>query len=188
MIHEKIRMIREHLELTVAQVAVLIKTNIYLYRKYEAGKIDVPVETLILLSIAYEIPAAWFLSNEVCPEDVFDKQSIRQLRSVSAKERMDRMRRNLCQSCSYACQRINRRALSDIRDAYLRDFSMRLTEARERKGADVSAVAEVLDLTEEEYCSFENGVSFLLPAQILALADFYQTDVQALIGKTYKNA
>jgi transcriptional regulator with XRE-family HTH domain len=59
--------------------------------------------------------------------------------------------------------------------------------ARQASGVDAFEAAEILGISEGEYGSFEKGVSFPLPMQMIALADHLNADVQSLLEKTHKN-
>ena len=183
MICEKIRAVRENTELTSKQVASLIKTNVYLYRKYESGSIAVSTDALVFLSAAYKIPTAWFLMDEISIQDILDEPAVLHLRNVPEKDRTDVLRRNICEKCSFACQAINRYVLSDIRNAAISVLSANLIRLRTEKGAAIAEVADVLSLKDDAYCSFEKGVTFPTPGHILALAAYYDVSVADLIEK-----
>jgi transcriptional regulator with XRE-family HTH domain len=188
MIYEKIHAVREYLELSSTQVASLIKTNTYLYRKYESGSMDTPLETLIVLAIAYGIPIDSFLSHDVCVTDILKEPQIQQLHSVLIHERLSIMCQNICKQCSFPSRRVSYRVLSDIRNAYHIQLSTNLISIREAKGAKIAMVAEALNISEEEYESIEKGITFPPTAKILALAECFKVNLQSVMGKTYKDS
>lgn len=60
----------------------------------------------------------------------------------------------------------------------------RLKEIREKKALKQSDVAEILDIKQQQYSEYETG-KHLIPINYLsALADYYETSIDYLLGKT----
>lgn len=187
-IHKKLRTVREYLGLTSTQIASYIKTNVYLYQKYETGSIEAPIEALILLSVAYGVSIALFLEQEKDVSLILKEPPIQYLHRISAQDRLYVMSRNVCEKCSFFCQKVSYRVLSDILCIYRKRISENLIRTRVKKGIDSSTVADILSIEEEEYEAMEKGEIFPLSMQILILADYYQIDIQTIIEKTYKDS
>ena len=184
MLHENIKTVREFLELTSTQVASLLKINVYLYRKYEAGAIDISIDLPLLLSIAYKVPITFFISNTVTYHLCANNTNIQFLYRMPIKERVLKMYQNLFDSSPYPCKKVNYRMISAIRKEYLQRLSKNLLHFRETKGIDISTVAEVLNIKSEDYLPLEKGIYFPLVRYVVTLADFYQIDIQVFIEKS----
>lgn len=181
MIHEKIRVIREYLNLTSTQVATLIKVNVYLYRKYEKGTMEPTMDLIVLLSIAYAIPIDSLFCNEENPLWYTDEPGIRALRSLPQKERLPKMQENLCKKCSFVSQRVNYRVISDICRQMRAAMADRLKTFRESRGIDIDSAAKIICLDNIDYLSLEKGAGFPLVSQTVKMARFYDVAIRSFI-------
>lgn len=60
----------------------------------------------------------------------------------------------------------------------------RIKEMRENKGLKQSDIAKILDIKQQQYSEYETGKR-LIPINYLSnLADYYQTSIDYLLGKT----
>ena len=60
----------------------------------------------------------------------------------------------------------------------------RLKEIREDKSLTQSDIAKVLNTTQQQYSKYELGIQILPLEKINTLADYYNTSIDYLIGRT----
>jgi len=60
----------------------------------------------------------------------------------------------------------------------------RLKEIREDRDYKQEEIADVLEMTQEQYSLYERGIRLIPIDKLSKLADFYNTSVDYLIGRT----
>lgn len=60
----------------------------------------------------------------------------------------------------------------------------RLKELREDHDLTQTAIAKLLFTTQQQYSLYENGYREISPAMLVTLADFYNTSVDYILGRT----
>lgn len=60
----------------------------------------------------------------------------------------------------------------------------RLKELREDHDLTQVAIAKILFTSQQQYSKYENGYREISPAMLITLADFYNTSVDYILGRT----
>ena len=60
----------------------------------------------------------------------------------------------------------------------------RLKTMRERKGKSQKEIADLLEVKQQQYSKYELGINSIPIEKLCKLADYYETSVDYLIGRT----
>lgn len=63
----------------------------------------------------------------------------------------------------------------------------RMTELREEKGLTQTELAKYLEVTQKTYSRYENDERSIPLEKLILLADFYQTTLDYLVGRSDQN-
>ena len=63
-------------------------------------------------------------------------------------------------------------------------YYSRIKEIREDKGYTQKDIAKILNTTQQQYSKYELGIQIITLEKINILADFYNTSIDYLIGRT----
>lgn len=90
-------LLRQYSKATPKQLSRLLNISVHTYYYYEKGRMDIPYEIIMLLSLIYRIPAEYVSQDGLeANEDVLD--AVRVLAQLDDPERYKRMICNLMQS------------------------------------------------------------------------------------------
>lgn len=107
-------LLRESSKATPKQLSRLLNISVHTYYYYEKGRMDVPYEIIMLLSLIYNIPADYVSNDDIdANDDVME--SVRSLAQFDDTERYERMICNLMQSNQ---SKITYRNVRKIKDTF----------------------------------------------------------------------
>lgn len=107
-------LLRQYSKATPKQLSRLLNISVHTYYYYEKGRMDIPYEIIMLLSLIYRIPAEYVSHDGLeANEDVLD--AVRVLAQLDDAERYKRMICNLMQSNQ---SQITYRQVRKIKDTF----------------------------------------------------------------------
>ena len=181
--YNKIKDIRTHLELSGTQISSLLNISSYKYKRYENGTIELLSETLILLSLMYDVSLDHLILSKHTIAEIYALPSIIALIELDAAERLPSIENKLCSHCSFKCTAVSYRAIKNILNRYIGTFSKNLYELRTSQTVEISAMAAYLKVSQKDYLSFERGLVLPKPLTLADIASFFSISIEQIFVK-----
>lgn len=181
--HQKIKGIRTNLGLSEKQVSEIINISYYKYKRFENNTIPVEIETIILLSLMYNVPIDYIIRDKFSLDAVLRLEVIAYMKALDTNSMIPYLKRNLCFFGGNQFTEINYRAIKSIITHSKATFSKNLYRLRTDALIEVMEIASFLRITEEQYLRLEQGSTLPQPLQFKAIADFFCSTIQDILSK-----
>lgn len=182
MISEKIKAVRELLDLTEIQISNIIYMNSYKYKRSENNVAYLSTEKLLLLSIAYKIPLDELILEKYSTEDILKNDYLNHLKDLDEKCIEAILKDNLCSYFIPKRKKFNYTTIDLILRNERKLFGTKLKKIRQEKQLDIQTVANMSELEILEYRNFESGFSFPNPIQLARLSEVLEENINDLIN------
>lgn len=182
MISEKIKSIRELIGLSEVQVSNIIYMNSYKYSRSEINDAYLPMEKLILLSIAYKISLDELILEKYSTEDILRKSYLNNLKVFDVEHIEAILKDNLCSCFIPKRKKLNYTTIDLILRNKHKLFGARLKDIRQEKQFELHTIANMSDLSISEYRNFESGFSFPNPVKLVRLSEVLEVSINDLIN------
>lgn len=179
--HNKIKALREALELKETDISSLLNISYYKYKNYENGSWEIPSNILLLLSIMYDIPMDYIMLSRYTLDDIISCQSIQRLSAIEKDRRTTELEKSVCNFCSYVCSydciSVNFRTLKIILKKSLFIFSKNLYNIRQNKKYEINTVCQELAIEKKIYINYEKGLQLPDPYTLIKIANKFNVDI-----------
>lgn len=124
--NNKIRKLRTLVGLTETQLSNLLNMSSYKYIRCEIGTIDFPTESVVLLSIIFQVPIDYLLYNKYSIEDVIKSSNVSDLKLKSKQDILRDFQDNICRTCSCSFSKISYKVIRQVIIDKQKNFSENL--------------------------------------------------------------
>jgi transcriptional regulator with XRE-family HTH domain len=181
MISQKIKAVRELLDLTETQISNIIYMNSYKYKKCEINEAYLSIENVLLLSIAYKIPLSELIHTQYTVEDILRNDYLNYLKEFKKKDIEVILKDNLCSYFVPPKKKLNYTTIDLLLRNERKSFATRLKNIRQEKQLELQTIVNLSELTISEYRNFESGFSFPNPDQLVRLSKILEVSLIELI-------
>lgn len=176
----KLRELRIYLKLTETQISSLLNISSYKYKRFEKGELPIPVETILLLSIMYNIPFDYIICDKYDISDLI-KTLIKNNSSLEENTTPVKIIENNIIKNPYSTGTIiNQKLIKSILCFYIENFSNNLIILRKNKNLEIQKIADKLSIDLEHYSALEKGVSWPSIFDIFKIANGFKVCPQDL--------
>lgn len=179
--HQKIKGIRTSLGLSEKQVSEIINISCYKYKRFENNTIPIECETLILLSLMYNIPIDYIIYDKYSLYSILRLEVVENLKSLDIISLIRCMEFNLFSYSNYQFTEINYRVVKNILAFSKTTLSQNLYNLRTDALIEIREIASDLRIPEDQYLRLEQGKTLPKPLQLKAVADFFSTTIQNIL-------
>lgn len=179
-VHNKIRKLRISVNLTETEISNLLNISSYKYRRYESGEINITSETVVLLSIIFQVPLDFFLYDKYSIEDVINKSFVKRLDIREHEDIITNLEQNLCRACPYECTKISYRVIKRVIQKKQNIFSENIKNIRCEKLLEIEDVSKALRIPKELYLNIEKSQCFPDISLLVELANYLSVPIDSL--------
>ena len=178
--YRKIRELRMVANLTETQVSNLLNISSYKYRRCEAGEINFASETIILLSLVFQVSLDFLLRDKYSVEDVLNNSNIKSLSLKKPKDIIDEFEKNICTECPYGCIKTSYRVIKRVIQNKQEFFSKNLKKIRCDKLLEIEDISDDLGISKELYQNIETAQCLPDVTLIIKLANYFTISIDSL--------
>jgi len=185
-VNKKISIIRNTLGLTESDISSVLNISSYKYRNFEKGTLEIPMEIVVLISLAYEIPICYLIFDKYSSKTILELDSIIRLKHQNRVAILDTIKNNICRVNSYNYNSINYSVIKNVLKNVLKFFSDNLIEIRKDKSIEAVELATMLSMPEKEYSRLEEGIKFPNIYTLFKLSECLDVSVDELFFHSHK--